>query len=163
MMTQTRSKKDLEERRRSGEMSAGRLDVESRISDMESKFSDHSQQMNEMMCSIVAIQGSMLQMNAQFKEFMTSFHGKEGIMGVSPTDKSKAPAAVPVIETVVDSPAMAKVTNNQKEKKLPWYTQPRIKLSVFTRDKARDWIKKCEKFFLLHQLADDQKLDYVEL
>ncbi|CAI9099412.1 OLC1v1036229C1 [Oldenlandia corymbosa var. corymbosa] len=104
-MTQTRSQKDLEEQRRSGEMSVGRLDVESRISDMESKFSDRSQQINEMQCSIAAIQGSMLQMNAQFKEFMVSFNGKEGIMGISATDKSKAPMTTPVVETLVDSPA----------------------------------------------------------
>ena len=38
-----------------------------------------------------------------------------------------------------------------------------MELPFFEGDRPQEWIKKCEKYFLVHQLPKDQKLEVVEM
>ncbi|XP_071925383.1 uncharacterized protein [Coffea arabica] len=40
---------------------------------------------------------------------------------------------------------------------------PKVDLPFFEGDRPQEWIRKCEKYFLIHQLPEDQKLEVMEM
>lgn len=40
---------------------------------------------------------------------------------------------------------------------------PKVELSSFERDRPREWLRKCEKFFAIFQIGESQKLEVIEL
>ncbi|XP_071909625.1 uncharacterized protein [Coffea arabica] len=50
-----------------------------------------------------------------------------------------------------------------KERKVTIPSLPKVELPFFEGDRPQEWIRKCEKYFLVHQLPEDQKLEVVEM
>ncbi|XP_027160631.1 uncharacterized protein LOC113761725 [Coffea eugenioides] len=50
-----------------------------------------------------------------------------------------------------------------KEHKVTIPSLPKVELPFFEGDRPQEWIRKCEKYFLVHQLPEDQKLEVVEM
>ncbi|CAI9099123.1 OLC1v1035894C1 [Oldenlandia corymbosa var. corymbosa] len=64
------------------------------------------------------------------------------------------------------APAVVRVqpeTIKEKASRPPLDTYPKIELPAFKGAHPRELLRKCDKFFLLYQVLDDQKVDYVEL
>ncbi|XP_027156574.1 uncharacterized protein LOC113757594 [Coffea eugenioides] len=50
-----------------------------------------------------------------------------------------------------------------KERRFTILNPPKVDLPFFEGDRPQEWIRKCEKYFLIHQLPEDQKLDVMEV
>lgn len=44
-----------------------------------------------------------------------------------------------------------------------WIQPPKVGLPLFEEERPREWIRKCEKYFLINQVLEYQKLEVVEL
>ena len=44
-----------------------------------------------------------------------------------------------------------------------FYNLPKIELAMFCGDNSREWLRKCNKYFLLNKIPEDQKLQVVEM
>lgn len=53
--------------------------------------------------------------------------------------------------------------NRERPSKVFMAHQPRLELPCFMGEDPRSWIRKCNKFFLLHQVSDSSKVEMVEL
>ncbi|CAI9088085.1 OLC1v1022321C1 [Oldenlandia corymbosa var. corymbosa] len=44
-----------------------------------------------------------------------------------------------------------------------WYQQPRLDLPEFRGDNPQSWLQKCRKYFLMHQILENEKLELIEI
>ncbi|CAI9101549.1 OLC1v1038898C1 [Oldenlandia corymbosa var. corymbosa] len=44
-----------------------------------------------------------------------------------------------------------------------WYQQPRLDLPEFMRENPQNWLQKCRKYFLMHHIPEEEKLDSVKI
>ncbi|CAI9092866.1 OLC1v1028209C1 [Oldenlandia corymbosa var. corymbosa] len=140
-MTQTRTQKDADES----------------VKKTEQKLSNIQVRLNHTDSVLEALQDQM-------KILIALNTPKAGILGPgekedqpltvdTPTIENAAPAAVPI------QPEAAK----EKLVRHSLHSYPRIELPVFTGTNTWEWLRKCDEYFLLHQILDDQKVDYMEL
>lgn len=102
-------------------------------------------------------------LESQVQSILRKVNGKE--KEPIPTANSQAMDRTPLLPTLT-----SKLRDDsdwtlwsERGSRNSWIPHPKIELPMFSGDNPREWIRKCQKYFMIYQISEPQKMPLIEM